>query len=207
MVFITTSCTKEDINVQNVENYTEEAVFQLERRAKCGKRGCFEFVWPITISFPDASTAEVDSQEALRSTIRAWKEVNPDTEDRPGFVYPLDIMNEEGELITLSSQEELIAAVQACPGKFGRSGNHPRNHCFNINFPLTIAYPDGTEELFDDRHTMKSAIRSWKAANPDVEDRPTVVFPIDITLKETEEVVTVDNVEALQAIKETCQNE
>ena len=53
---------------------------------------------------------------------------------------------------------------------------------------------------------LKAALKEWKEANPDAEVRPTLVFPINVTDKSTEEVVSVNSKEELQALKAACRN-
>jgi len=204
-MLLITSCTKEEINVQDVENFTNDSVDNIERKCKTGKHGCFEFVWPISITFEDGTTAEYEDHETLKAGIRAWKEANPDATERPTLVFPLDIMDEEGNLITVTSQEELREIVKACKDSFGRRG-HARQACVKINYPVTIQYPDESTESFEDRRALKTALRAWKEANPDAETRPELVFPIEVTMVSTEEVITVNSSEELKAIKEECRN-
>ncbi|MBT8229244.1 MAG: hypothetical protein KJO50_03230, partial [Bacteroidia bacterium] len=87
-----TSCSDDDSDVQ-VENYVIETTYELQKAHMIGRPGCFELVFPVTIEFPDATTAEVDSYENMKETIRAWKEANVDSEDRPQLVYPIDVIN------------------------------------------------------------------------------------------------------------------
>jgi len=204
MLFVT-SCTKEEVNIQDVENFTNESIDNIQRKCKAGKYGCFEFVWPISIAFEDGTVAEYEDHESLKAGIRAWKEANAEATERPDLVFPLDIMDEEGTLITVNSQEELRAVVQECRDSFGRRG-HAREACVRVNYPITIQYPDETTESFDDRRALKTALRAWKEANSDADVRPELVFPIEVTMVATEEVVTVESKEDLQAIKEECRN-
>lgn len=204
-LLLVSSCTKEDVNVQEVSNFVNGSLDGIERSCKTGKHGCFEFVWPISIEFADGTVSEFADQEALKEGITAWKEANPDNETRPALVFPLDIVDEEGTLFTIASQEELREVVRSCRDSFGRRG-HARQSCVTINYPISIVYPDNSTESFDDRRAMKTALRAWKEANPDAEIRPTLAFPIEVTVKDTEEVVTVNSKEELQALKEACRN-
>ena len=200
-----TSCTKEDVNVQDTENFINSSLDGIERSCKTGKHGCFEFVWPISLEFADGSVSEFADQEALRAGITVWKEANPEATTRPQLVFPLDILDEEGTLFTIGSKEELREVVSACKDSFGRRG-HSRKSCIEINYPISITYPDETTDSFEDRMALKTALKEWKAANPDAEVRPTLLFPINVTDKNTEEVVTVNSKEELQALKEACRN-
>ncbi len=204
MLFVT-SCTKEDVNIQEVSNFVNGSLDGIERSCKTGKHGCFEFVWPISLEFADGIVNEFIDQDALKAGVTAWKEANPDSETRPSLVFPLDILDEEGTLFTITSKEELREVVSSCRDSFDRKG-HARRSCVSINYPISVMYPDETTETFEDRMAMKTALRAWKEANPDSEIRPTLAFPVEVTVKATEELVTVNSKEELQAIKTACRN-
>ena len=201
-----TSCSDEDgsISEQEVENYTEDAVFNLQKRAKCGVRGCFEFMFPITIVFPDGAEAEVESYEELRERIKGWKEENPDAETKPALQYPLDLLTDEGEIVTVNDREELAALVKECVREF--VDKHPRlnNSCFRIAFPINIEVPNGDTISVDNRLEFKRFLRRWHASNPDAVDKPKIVFPITVVIKEDGSEMVIESKEDLQALKEEC---
>jgi len=200
-----TSCTKEDVNIQEIENYTEASLDGIERSCKTGKHGCFEFVWPIALEFADGTVTEFDDQEQLRAGIKAWKEQYPNATAKPDLVFPLDILDEEGTLFNIATQEELRTVVRSCRDNFGRRG-HAKKSCFDVNYPISIVYPDASTASFDDRRSLKEALREWKEANPDAETRPAIEFPINVTMKDTDEMIEVNSKEELQALKEDCRN-
>ena len=164
-VSLFTSCSKDEIITTDSEviwNYTDEAMFSLQERGNLGRNGCFELVFPITIAFPDASTQEVDSYETLRDAIFAWKEANPDATDRPSFEFPVEVLSEEGEVISVADEAELRDLGRECRRNFfGQNGHrghrHRCNPCFDLVFPLSIAFPDGTTLEVADRADMKDA--------------------------------------------------
>ena len=201
-----TSCSDEDTSIseQEVENYTEDAVYTMQRHAMCGVRGCFEFMFPITIVFPDGGEAEVDSYEELRDRIRSWKMDNPDAETKPNLQYPLDLLTDEGEIVTVNSRDELRGVVKECVREF--IDKHPRlnNSCFRIAFPINVELPGGDTITMENRVDFKRFLRRWHATNPDIEGKPKIVFPITVILKEDGTEVVLESPEDLQALKEEC---
>ncbi|MCB0665822.1 MAG: hypothetical protein KDC80_08380 [Saprospiraceae bacterium] len=202
------ACNKDDsLSTDDVENYVDEVVFDMQREGNCGKFGCYEFVFPITIQFEDGTTVDVEDYAGLRETLRTYREENPDGA-RPTLAYPLEVMTEEGEVITVASQEELHELRVQCRRDFFNSHGH-RGHrfrgmfCFTLNFPLSVALPDGTTAEVADRMELKETLRTWKADNPDSEERPELVFPITVTMEDGTEV-TVESKEALVELKESC---
>ena len=201
-----TSCS-EDNNVLSdlTETYTEEALYTIESRTNTGRLGCFEFIFPITIEMPDATTQTVNSLEELKEVIQTFKENNPDAEEKPSLVYPIEVLSEDGEIISVEAKEGLKELKKACNFRGnGSRGHKAKDLCFEINFPLTVVYPDGTTAEAETRREIKQLAREYKEANPDAEEKPTVQFPIEVTL-EDETVMEVESKEALKELKETCE--
>lgn len=198
-----TSCDKETVlSDELVQNFVNESVEAVERSGNVGRTGCFEFVFPISITFPDGSTASVEDYETLRSTVKDWKENNPDAEEKPTLAYPLEVIGEDGAVVSIDSQDALKELKQTCR-RNGKKNHGKKDRCFEMVFPLSITFPDGTTTAYDDRMALKTAVRAWKAANPDAEERPTLAFPLEITLEDGT-TVTISDAEALQAQKESC---
>ncbi|NNF21775.1 MAG: hypothetical protein HKN67_07525 [Saprospiraceae bacterium] len=202
-----TSCSDDDSDVQ-VENYVIETTYELQKAHMIGRPGCFELVFPVTIEFPDATTAEVDSYENMKETIRAWKEANVDNEDRPQLVYPIDVINEDGEVITVTDKTELIELKRECRKEFM---NGPRDHhhrgkfkaCFDLVYPLSIALPDGTEVVVNDVDELKTTLRDYKENNPGSTERPQLVYPIEIQFEDGT-TQTINSKEELREAKKEC---
>lgn len=198
-----TSCDKESVlSDESVQNFVNESVEAVERSGSVGRAGCYEFVFPVSIAFPDGSTTAVEDYETLRATIKDWKENNPTAEEKPSLAFPLEVVAEDGSVITVASKEALKELKQACR-KSGRKNHNKGDRCFEVVFPISITFPDGTTTAYEDRMTLKTAIRAWKAANPDAEEKPMLAFPVDLTLEDGT-TVTVNDAEALQAQKESC---
>jgi len=192
------SCSKD--NTETTDEFVTESIEVINRTSKAGAGGCFEFVFPITILFADGTTAEVDSYESLRETIKTWKENNPDATERPQLAYPLEVLTSDGELVSVSERSELRELVKECRSEMA-VGNHKR--CFKIVFPVSILFPDGTSIEVEDRKAAKQAIRAWKAENPDATERPTLAFPIDVELEDGT-IQTVNSKDELILLKEDC---
>lgn len=190
--------------------YTAIVMFNLQEGASVGPYGCFELVFPITIEFPDSTTAEVNDYDELKAEIIAWKDANPDATDRPNFAYPFEVISADGELITITSKSELRDLKKDCKGNFPSHGHDKHGKCsdpcFDIVFPLTVAFPDGTTTEVADRAELKTTIRDWKEANPDATEKPEVVFPIQVEMETDSTIVTVNDKDELKTLKESCQD-
>lgn len=213
----------EESEAPTTEEATIMAITVMEESGEMGCNGCFALVYPVTIELPDESTVAVDSREDMKAAIRAYLEANPPQGDRPGrpgrgirpeIVFPYDVQLEDGSVMTITSREDLGLVLEACgfdprrPEGPGRGGSHGQdrglNHCFNLVFPVTLTFPDGTtsEELAD-RDALRAAVQAWKEANPDAEARPALTYPYDVQLQD-ETVVTVGSEEDRAALREAC---
>ncbi len=208
LTFVFSSCEKSaGVTSEDTIEYTTQAVFEIQERSGCGRGGCFEFVFPITIEFADGTTAEAEDYEGLRTTIQDWKEANPDAEERPNLSFPLEILSEDGEVLTIESSEELRQARRECRRNFGSRPHHGRaERCFRLVYPITLTFPDATTEEVADRRALKLAVRAWRSANPDADERPTLTYPLQVEMTDGT-VVDVASKEDLQALKDSCSEE
>ncbi len=210
-----TSCQEDGLFSQfqheEIQEFVDQSLFEIEERGSLGRFGCYELVFPITLNFPDETSAEIEDYESFRTSIEDWKEANPDAEGRPELAFPIEVTTEEGELISVADMSELRELKRECAGDFGRRGH--RGHggkcgkCFEIVYPVSLAFPDDTTVEFEDRQALKQAIRDWKEANPDAEERPSLVFPIEVQMEEDESIVEVASAEELKALKEECRGD
>lgn len=203
------SCTKEEAATPEfVENFTEDAIYEMQARGNCGKFGCYEFVFPLTIVFSDGTSAEVDSYETLKETIKTWKEANPEATQRPTFQFPIEVLSEEGDVISVADADELQELKRSCRRNFfdrrGPRGHMGRGtHCFTLAFPVDISFPDETTATAADHDELKALLREWRTNNRDNTERPELVFPINVTMEDGT-VVTVESKEALKELKDSC---
>ncbi|MFN7116483.1 MAG: hypothetical protein ACK4TA_06755 [Saprospiraceae bacterium] len=220
------ACNEEDATTTNDEttNYVEDALLEIRDSTNVGPEHCYELVFPVTLQLPDETTVEIDSFGELRTVLRDWKAANPDSDERPTLVFPIELINSDGEVITVENAAALKALREACPfpggprGPRGPRGGHGGGHgrpggdhggnggacaCFEIVFPVTIAFPDNTTQEVAGRKALRDAARAWRAANPGVQGRPELVFPITVKLEDgtTQEVA---DAAALKALKENC---
>ncbi len=209
---LVSSCDKDEVNVtEDVEFYVNSAVFDMEERGNLGKFGCYEFVFPVTLAFPDSTSTEVDDYEALRTAIGDWKEANPEAEDRPSFAFPVELTNEDGEILSVANSEELREIAKECRRDFfkrkrGKRGKHRGGKCFKLVYPITLTLPDGSTLTGDTARDLKQQVRAWKADNPDAEERPEILFPIQVQYRDSS-VVDVADLDALKLLKEDCAND
>ena len=181
--------------------------FKAKKRGRGGKKGmgnrgaledCFDFVYPFTLVMPDVSEIEISDVEGW-DLVKAWYEVNPEEEERPIFVFPLNILVEESEM-TINDEDEFKAIAEGCKNSKGRGGK--RGDCFEVVYPFTLTMPDSTLvtlESDDDR----AVVKAWHDAHPEVKEKGVFVFPISLEYPDGERV-EIDSTEDFEQIKKDC---
>ena len=212
------ACQKDE-GVESTDNFVDNAVDQIQSRSGAGTFGCYELVFPVTLAFADSTTATVNSYEELRQAIHTWFEANGGGhhghKSRPTLVYPYQVTNDAGEIITVENDDQLKDLLAACrpgpggPGNGGGNGghgghgHHGGDACYTLVFPITIQFPDSTQVTVASQEELRGAVHTWKENNPNVHGKYEIVFPITVTLKDGTQAV-VNSKEELQAIKEAC---
>ena len=158
-------------------------------------RACFEFVFPVSLVLPDNSVVDLNSKEDW-TVIRDWYQTNPDTDERPQFVFPLEVTFGE-ETLTINSQEEFQEAKSVC------EVDRRRGRCFEIEFPITFTMPDQSQITLQSKEDWV-LIEEYYEANPDSDQRPDMVFPVNITYR-NDSTVTINSEEELIEAKAVCE--
>lgn len=209
------ACNKSEDTATTTEDAIDQELYATQERGGLGRLGCYELVFPVSFTLPDNSTVEVNSYEEIIDALRAYYQANgtghPGRPFRPrmAFVFPISVVSQDGEVITVSTDDELRALRGACTGRFGQHG--PRGHgqhglsCFEIVFPVTIAFPDGTTGAAADRQSLHLLIRTWHHDHPGVPGRPQITFPLTVQMTEDGTTVTVNSRDELRALKEGCE--
>lgn len=158
---------------------------------------CFTLVYPVQIQFPGGETISYATEEDLYTSIDAWYNANPENENDPLPVYPFEIIAEDGTTQTVSNEMEEEALWETCYGDldFGI--------CFDLNFPITLIYPDSSTVDVNSEVELFTTIEAYYEANEDTEEDIDVQFPINITLSDGT-VQAINNEEELEAALEAC---
>lgn len=86
-------------------------------KGKCGKYKCFSIVYPVSITFEDGTTAEVESRRDFKTTVRAWRADNPDATEKPSLVFPISVETEDGTVVEVANADELAELKASCRGE------------------------------------------------------------------------------------------
>ena len=199
------SCEKselESLNYSLADTEYSEAVYGDKEYGRHKGERCFQFVFPVSVSFPEGNAVMYDSREDLRSGLKAWKADNPTVEERPEFDFPLEVTLEDGNSQTVDSQDDLLALREACSEGKENEGSRT-GKCFQLVFPVNLELPGGEVIAVTDRAALRSMIKDWKEDNPTAEERPELAFPVDVEYRDGE-VLTVNSAEEMKTLKQAC---
>lgn len=152
------SCSDADsdsiVSEETVQNYIDQSVYSIQAESNIGKMGCFEFIFPVTIEYPDGSSSTVEDYDNLRAQLKEWAENNAEVfenddesdEDSdgdgrnrikfgykgdidwdllPSLSFPLEVIAEDGTVSTIADQTELFELKRTCRKDFyGSKGRH-----------------------------------------------------------------------------------
>ena len=77
--------------------------------------GCYNFVFPITMEYPDGTIASIEDERDYRITLRDWIRNNPGSDVGPEVVFPFDVIHRRtDEVTTIDDQDGLDLAVGDC---------------------------------------------------------------------------------------------
>ena len=128
------------------------------------------------------------------------------TEDSLAFILEAD---DNGTVDALIFDDEADQS-EALRGQFGDEARPQfTGDCFQLVYPVTIAFPDGTQVTVDSAAAIRAAVRSWIGSNsnrPRPRVRPSFVFPFDVQLADGT-LQTVDNRAAFRALLQSCRPE
>jgi hypothetical protein len=162
-------------------------------------KACFKLVFPISLTLPDGTAVVLDNQEGWRD-VHDWYRDNPEYEEKPQIIFPIDIVYNADSTVTIDSEEAFAAANEACEGL-----RKEKNRCFEYVLPISFTMPDGSTINVAEEADY-DLIRDWHDANPDVEGKGTVNLPVDVVMADGS-AASISTLEELEALEATCKPE
>ena len=83
----------------------------------------------------------------------------------------------------------------------GKKEKEKKEECLYLIYPVTWTMPDDSNITPEDEKEFWIEIKSWYEANPGVEEKPELQYPVDVKLKDGE-ILTVEDEAAMIQIKE-----
>lgn len=79
-------------------------------------RRCFDLVYPVTLELPNGQTVEINNKEEMRVFLTRWARTHRGHNARPKVQLPFEVETEDGNILTITSKDDLIAALEDCKG-------------------------------------------------------------------------------------------
>ncbi|GAA5219450.1 hypothetical protein [Membranihabitans marinus] len=210
------SCTEGVVNTTEDLTLTDEELAEGQINDMCAS-SCFDLVFPLSMNFPDGTTATFDDVDTMRSSLLEWRRANiGEYETWPELVYPISVILDDETESEIASAEEFKALIAECK-PFGRKGKRAGkgikdkirdkislDSCFTFVYPISFAFPDGSEVAYDSGSEVLEGLKAWKeTAGEDEEGQPELVYPISVTLADGT-VQELASAEEIKALRETC---
>ena len=201
-IFLLAACSKEDLATTVVNDETTlMALVMGDDRGKEGYKGneksgedCFELVYPVTVIMPDDSSITGMDEDDLWGAIKDWYDANPNSDQRPSLVFPVDVVFNDGTIQTIEDNDAMKALWEDCDGE--------KKTCYEFVLPLSVTMPDGTTIAVNEEEDW-GQIRLWYEAHPDVETKFSFNFPVEVIFKD-EETKVIENEEDLEDLEKDC---
>ena len=188
--------------LDSVDDTENESLFLIFEDEDDVDLSCVEFVYPLTLNNPDGSTTIITDEAALETTIEGINENTP----LPTLVFPIQIIGDNDLPETITTEEELCEIFIAClmDELDDCDCENKGEECFEINYPITLILPDGTQVVVNDDDQLEATIDNYYDTNPNDTGEIDVVYPVNVTMLEDGSVVTVNNESDLDALFESC---
>ncbi len=147
---------------------------------------CFRYNYPIDLTINDRAVT-INSAWGWRLALRA---AGRGATVRINFPITISVPDQD-EPVTINSRAELNELRRAC----GNDGGD-RVPCFRFVYPLDLAVGD---EL-----VTVATPAEWRETVQSTDQRVRPAYPVDITIQETAEVITVSAADGWAAIRELC---
>jgi hypothetical protein len=149
---------------------------------------CFQFVYPITLSYNDGTVITVATYEGLLDVLTAESE----TLFIVGIAFPFQVQ-QEGAVITIDNETEFYALIEDC-------GFSPINDdvlqfsCLQLVFPISVINDSGVTVVVNTQAELESLLISGMLVD--------IVFPISVT--QNNEVIVVNDLYELFELYDEC---
>ena len=174
------------------------------------KRGCFELIFPVQFMMPNGTIITIEVEDDYME-IKNWYVENPDIEQEPTLIYPVDIhyySEINDSIATVESEEDMIRRKEQCWEELNDWYEQDDNECYTFVFPISFTMPDGSILTLESESGFRE-VEFWYESNSEYNQEPSLQYPIDIIIRndEGETITTINNDEELEIVEEGCESE
>ena len=157
---------------------------------------CFEIQFPIMVRVGDTTYTFGSWEEADSVVYDLIEDLVEGEELDAELVFPINLLV-DGEVVVINTEADLEAIEDDC---------YDEEDCFSIVFPMTLNFPDGSQQEVNSEDELDTAIDDWEKANPNNDDDDIVpTFPFDVINMDSV-TVSVLNLEQLEKLEEECED-
>jgi hypothetical protein len=154
---------------------------------------CFDFVYPITLSYNDGTTVTVNALDEIMELLQ--NETNDSYLNGIAFPFQIDYFA-EGVIIIVESETDFEALNLSCGDSYYEDGDMIENECFEFQFPFSLltANNDVIEIT-----SLVALYNLFDNQDPEVID---FVYPLNILVNN--EVVVINNMFEFSEVLNNC---
>lgn len=174
---------------------------------------CFDYVYPLTVVFPEGTTAEVNSFKELTDLLYEWEYTNDQSDVFPTLQMPFDVIYFEQDSIvkTISDKFQYLNLIVKCEyaeqsaSDFYEIVDNMIGSCIEPFFPITINYPNGQTVTYGTAQELINGVAEWKKLYDQYYDEdPTFQFPLTVQYNSDGSTVEVHSNAELLEVLENC---
>lgn len=155
---------------------------------------CFDFVYPITLSYNTGTTVVVNSFEELIALLESESE----TQYLEGISFPFQVISSaDATITTINTESDFVNQLEAC-GYDSYDDSVIDSSCFQIIYPFSITNSQNQVTVINNEAQLIAYVES----SNDEELLP--VFPFSVM--QNGQVVTVNNEYQLYELSDSCDN-
>lgn len=154
---------------------------------------CFEFVYPLTLSYNDGTTVTVNSQDALLTIL------NTETAELyiEAIAFPFQVQS-NGAVVTIENEDDFIALLESC-GISEPADDISTFTCFEMVYPFSVINQDGVVIVIDNEQELVDLFVSPTTENYIVD----FVYPLTVT--QNGETITINDMFEFTALIDACE--
>ncbi len=101
---------------QTITINTDSEMMRYRKACEEPEIPCFALIYPVSYIMPDNTIITVEGIDDLESktAIREWYEKHPNSKERPGMKYPINVLLEGGSVFAINSEDEMNQLREEC---------------------------------------------------------------------------------------------
>jgi hypothetical protein len=149
---------------------------------------CFQFVFPLTLSYNDGTVITVASEQGLLDILAAETE----TLFIIGIAFPFQVQ-QQGAVLTIEDETAFFALVEGC-GFNTINDDVLQFGCFEMVYPISIINGNGATVVVESQGELESLLI--------LDDVTDLVFPFNVI--QNNQTITIDNLNELFDLYDDC---